>query len=83
MSQIVFKNSPDTFIIISEVNDYGAVTFRGDNGSMYHITSYENSGFRGYLVNHHAGNHVRMNIVRAGVRANIWRVSVLYPGADK
>ncbi|MGB9956172.1 hypothetical protein ACOZ4B_07265 [Haloferax prahovense] len=83
MSQAASRNSPDTFTIVNEVNDHGAATLRGDNGSTFHVTSYENSSFRDYLANHHAGDRVRMDIERAGVRANVWQVSALYPGANE
>ncbi|RDZ63615.1 hypothetical protein C5B90_10795 [Haloferax sp. Atlit-12N] len=83
MSQTASRNSPDTFTIVNEVNDHGAATLRSDNGSTFHVTSYENSSFRDYLANHHAGDRVRMDIERAGVRANVWQVSALYPGANE
>ncbi|MCO8268586.1 hypothetical protein NKF06_18875 [Haloferax sp. AB510] len=83
MSQTASRNSPGTFTIVNEVNDHGAATLRGDNGSTFHVTSYENSSFRDYLANHHAGDRVRMDIERAGVRANVWQVSALYPGANE
>nr|WP_225316374.1 hypothetical protein [Haloferax sp. CBA1149] len=67
---------------MNEVNDHGAATLRDENGSTYHVTSYDNRALRDYLASHHSGDRVRMDIERAGVRANVWQVSALYPGVE-
>ncbi|WP_231727792.1 hypothetical protein [Haloferax profundi] len=55
---------------------------RGENGSTYHVTSYDDEALRDYLASQRRGEQVRMDIERAGVRANVWQVSALYPGVQ-
>ncbi|KAB1193491.1 hypothetical protein GJR96_08560 [Haloferax sp. MBLA0076] len=82
MPEMVSTNSADTYTIVNEVNDHGAATLRGENGSTYHVTSYDDEALRDYLASHRRGEQVRMDIERAGVRANVWQVSALYPGVQ-
>ncbi|WP_225317720.1 MULTISPECIES: hypothetical protein [Haloferax] len=46
------------------------------------MTSYDDEALRDYLASHRRGEQVRMDIERAGVRANVWQVSALYPGVQ-
>ena len=80
MPETMSTNEVATYTIVKEVNDHGAATLRDENGSTYHVTSYDDEMLREFLSNHRAGEQVRMDIERAGVRANVWQVSALYPG---
>lgn len=80
MQKTVSTNGVKTYTIVNEVNDHGAATLRDEDGSTYHITSYDDEVLREYLADHSVGEQVRMDIERAGVRANVWQVSALYPG---
>lgn len=80
MSDTVSTNRVETYTIVKEVNHHGAATLRDEDGSTYHVTSYDDETLREFLANHRAGEQVRMDIERAGVRANVWQVSALYPG---
>ncbi|WP_416840658.1 hypothetical protein [Haloferax sp. DFSO52] len=82
MPELVSTNEVRTFTIVNEVNDHDAATVRDENGSTYHVTSYDDEALRDYLATHRAGEQVRMDIERAGVRANVWQVSALYPGIE-
>ncbi|MFC7202416.1 hypothetical protein ACFQJC_02740 [Haloferax namakaokahaiae] len=64
------------------MNDHGAATLRGENGSTYHVTSYEDPTLRSALEQCRTADRVRVEMERAGVRANVWHVTGLYPGAD-
>jgi hypothetical protein len=64
------------------VNQHGAATLRGENGSTYHVTSYEEPTLRSVLEQCRTADRVRVKMERAGVRANVWHVTGLYPGAD-
>ncbi|WP_241430782.1 hypothetical protein [Haloferax elongans] len=80
MSQTMVVGEPEVYTVVREVNDHGAATVRGDNGSTYHVAAYADEMLRAYLADLRAGDRVRMDLVRAGVRANVWKVSALYSG---
>ncbi|WP_410766753.1 hypothetical protein [Haloferax sp. DFSO60] len=82
MSHQTATAEPETYTVVSEVNDHGAATLRGENGSTYHVTSYENPALRTFLEECRTTDRVRLEMERAGVRANVWHVTGLYPGAD-
>ncbi|KTG28366.1 hypothetical protein AUR66_12020 [Haloferax profundi] len=82
MPEMVSTNGAEIYTIVNEVNDHGAATLRGENGSTYHVTSYDDEALRDYLASQRRGEQVRMDIERAGVRANVWQVSALYPGVQ-
>ncbi|WP_411967073.1 hypothetical protein [Haloferax sp. YSSS75] len=80
MPETMSTKAAKTYTIVKEVNHHGAATLRDDDGSTYHVTSYDDETLREFLATHRAGEQVRMDIERAGVRANVWQVSALYPG---
>ncbi|KAB1198420.1 MULTISPECIES: hypothetical protein [Haloferax] len=82
MPELVSTNSVKSYTVVNSVNDHGAATVRDEDGSTYHITSYDDDVLREHLADHRPGEQVRMDIERAGVRANVWQVSALYPGIE-
>ena len=76
------SENPPSFIVTDPMNGHGAITVQGSEGhATYHIVDYADAKTRDRLSSLTEGSKVRMEVERAGVRANVWKATKLVAGA--
>ena len=82
MSTMETDESPQSFIVIDQMNDHGAVTVQSTDGhATYHVVDYADTEARERLASLTEGAQVRMSVSRAGVRANVWTARNVVAGS--
>ena len=76
------SENPLSFIVTDSMNGHGAITLQASEGhATYHVVDYADAKTRERLSSLTEGAKVRMEVERAGVRANVWRATKLVAGA--
>jgi len=66
----------DSYRIVSAMTDHGGMTVvESSTNSTYQIVEYTTEELRSELAERDVGESVRLDLDRAGVRANVWRAS--------
>ena len=73
----------ELFTVVQPMNHHGAATVqRTDDGATYHVVDYRNTDVRDRLADVARGASVRLDLRRAGARANVWEATRVLPGTD-
>jgi hypothetical protein len=65
------------------MNEHGALALEcPSSGACYHVVEYANSRIRELLADVDPGSRVRVELERAGARANVWRATRVHPGVE-
>jgi hypothetical protein len=82
MSKAKDAESSSSFIVMDSMNGHGAITVQQTDGhATYHIVDYADAKTRERLASLTEGSKIRMEVERAGVRANVWKATKLLAGS--
>ncbi len=80
MAQNPPTDSDTAFTIVSTMTDHGGMTVvESSTNRTYQIVEYDSESLRSELASRNVGDSVSLELDRAGVRANVWRVSHVEP----
>ena len=73
----------ELFTVVQSMNHHGAATVqRTEDGATYHVVDYRSADVRDRLADAARGASVRLDLRRAGARANVWEATRVLPGTE-
>jgi len=77
------REAGDVHAVLRPMNEHGALTLeRPGTGACYHVVEYADDRIRELLADVGPGGRVRVELERAGARANVWRATRVRPGVQ-
>lgn len=77
------SDTEGVYTVLDPMNEHGAVTVRDETNATYHAVDYAAPELRDRLADLSKGSTVRLELVRAGGRANVWKVTRVLPGNSR
>lgn len=72
------RENPSSFTVIDPMNGHDAITVQETEGhATYCVVDYADAKTRDRLASLTEGSKIRMEVERAGVRANVWKATKL------